>query len=137
MSIPLSAIIEVRTTMPLEMLDKDNTFVLKVRAGCVSLQEPPLHLHPAAQEAQPPKGSLPRLSELRCQQHLCSPQDPRLLQLTPGCFGIKLFGFSVSPGDGLNQCPERTCKEKCSLVQLLVVLWLLLSQISDAWWLLH
>lgn len=61
MSIPLSAIIEVRTTMPLEMPDKDNTFVLKVRAGCVSLQEPPLHLHPAAQEAQPPKGSLPWL----------------------------------------------------------------------------
>ncbi|NXR86365.1 SH2B2 protein, partial [Hypocryptadius cinnamomeus] len=39
-SIPLSAIIEVRTTMPLEMPDKDNTFVLKVRAGCDPYRNP-------------------------------------------------------------------------------------------------
>uniref|UniRef100_A0A8D2MTY7 SH2 domain-containing protein n=1 Tax=Zonotrichia albicollis TaxID=44394 RepID=A0A8D2MTY7_ZONAL len=76
-SIPLSAIIEVRTTMPLEMPDKDNTFVLKVRAGRGSLQEPPLHLHSAVQEAQTPKGSLPWLSEMQHPPHSGGAQRER------------------------------------------------------------
>uniref|UniRef100_A0A8D2MR83 SH2 domain-containing protein n=1 Tax=Zonotrichia albicollis TaxID=44394 RepID=A0A8D2MR83_ZONAL len=107
-SIPLSAIIEVRTTMPLEMPDKDNTFVLKVRAGRGSLQEPPLHLHSAVQEAQTPKGSLPWLSELRCQKHQCSPEDPCLLQCAlPSSHNAAMAtSVPVPPGRGRDSLGE-------------------------------
>lgn len=33
-SVPLTAVVEVRTTVPLEMPDMDNTFVLKVSFTC-------------------------------------------------------------------------------------------------------
>ncbi|XP_041052478.1 SH2B adapter protein 2-like isoform X3 [Carcharodon carcharias] len=104
-SIPLSAIIKVRTTMPLEMPDKDNTFVLKVENGAEYILETidSLQKHSWVadiQDCMDPGDSEEDLELISCPRAVSMPS--RELPSVPPCSCDFL-------SDGVTQGPDKIC----------------------------
>ncbi|XP_078404876.1 SH2B adapter protein 2 isoform X1 [Cetorhinus maximus] len=104
-SIPLSAIIKVRTTMPLEMPDKDNTFVLKVENGAEYILETidSLQKHSWVadiQDCMDPGDSEEDLELISCPHAVSMPS--RELPSIPPCSCDFL-------SDGVTQGPDKIC----------------------------
>ncbi|XP_078081341.1 SH2B adapter protein 2 [Mustelus asterias] len=104
-SIPLSAIVKVRTTMPLEMPDKDNTFVLKVENGAEYILETidSLQKHSWVadiQDCMDPGDSEEDLELTSCPHAMSMPS--RELPSVPACSCDIL-------SDGVTQGPDKMC----------------------------
>ncbi|XP_072445381.1 SH2B adapter protein 2 isoform X1 [Chiloscyllium punctatum] len=104
-SIPLSAIVKVRTTMPLEMPDKDNTFVLKVENGAEYILETidSLQKHSWVadiQDCMDPGDSEEDLELISCPHAVSMPS--RELPAIPPCSCDFLT-------EGVTQMPEKMC----------------------------